>query len=622
MCGIVGIVYTDTARPVDGTVIDKMCSVIHHRGPDEWGMWINGFVGIGMKRLQIIDLASGHQPMSTENGSLRIVFNGEIYNYRALRSDLEGRGYTFFTNSDTESILHLYEEYGQKCVQYLRGMFAFAIWDANNKHLFMARDRIGKKPLQYFHDRDKFIFGSEIKSILQYPAFQPEVNYLGIPNYVACGYSPDSDTLFKGIRKVPPGHTLTLKDGCADVKSYWDIRYEPDASLTEHDLLDETERLLEEAVKVRLVSDVPLGAFLSGGIDSSLVVAFMARNLTHPVKTFSIGFEEQEYNELQYARMVAQRYGTEHYEEVVRPDAEEVITHIISMFDEPFADSSAIPTFYVSRLARRHVTVALSGDGGDELFGGYDRYLDSIFCSVADLVPGNLKNRVLKLACSSPESMPAINMLRNLADDDDGRYIAKMTKGLSWIHPKIFSPEMTAKLDTTDPSVGFRNLFQNVHQHDSITRRQYLDCKTYLPGDILTKVDRASMAVSLEARAPILDHHLIEFAFKIPSKCKIKGRVEKYILKQLAYKLLPREIIDRPKMGFAMPVAQWINRDWKDMSEELILGQRAAQRNIFNKVYVRHIFDEHRRSRRNNSYIIWTLMILEMWYRRYIDQKP
>lgn len=622
MCGIAGLIYSDQSRPVDSAVIEDMCAVIHHRGPDEWGMWVEGAVGIGMKRLRIIDLAGGHQPMANHDGTVRIVFNGEIYNYRELRRDLETRGYRFATNSDTESILHLYEEYGQECVTHLRGMFAFAIWDATNRRLFMARDRLGKKPLHYLHDGEKLVFGSEIKSILRCPGFRPEVFRPGIVNYVAYGYSPDPDTLFSGISKLPPGHRLTWENGRIAVDCYWDVEYRPDYSMSEQQVLEETERLLEESVKIRLVSDVPLGAFLSGGIDSSLVVALMARNMGEPVKTFSIGFDEKKYNELPYARKVAEKYGTDHHEEIVRPDAEEVIPYLIRMFDEPFADSSAIPTYYVSRLARRHVTVALSGDGGDEMFGGYDRYLDSTLSGTTDNLPLAMRKAMLGVPAGFlPESFPGINTLRYLAAGSDERYIAKMTKGVSWIHRKLFSHELVRQTGISDPSIPLQRLLPKVQMHDPITRRQYLDCKTYLPGDIMTKVDRASMSVSLEARAPMLDHLFVEFAFRVPVHYKVKDRSTKYMLKQLAYKLLPHEMIDRPKMGFAMPVAQWINSDWKEMSEDLVIGRRALQRGNFNEVYLKHIMAEHRRGRRDHSYIIWTLMVLEMWYREFMDGK-
>lgn len=620
MCGIAGYINTDKAQPVESRVIEQMCAVIHHRGPDEWGMWCNENVGIGMKRLQIIDLSGGHQPMGTDDGRVQIVFNGEIYNHRDLRVDLEQRGYRFRTSSDTEAILHLYEEYGEDCVQQLRGMFAFAIWDARNQRLFIARDRLGKKPLHYLHDQHKLVFGSEIKSILQHPDVTAKVNRPAIIPYLGCGYVPDPETMFKGINKLPPAHTLTWQQGKITVKRYWDISYQPDYTKSEQQWLEETEVRLDEAVRIRLMSDVPLGAFLSGGIDSSLVVALMARQMGSPVKTFSIGFDEAKYNELPYARMVAQKYATDHHEEIVRPDAEEVIPYLIRMFDEPFADSSAIPTYYVSRLARRHVTVALSGDGGDELFGGYDRYLDSELAGNTDRLPHLLRQGLFGLPAQLlPESFPGINRLRYLAADPDERYLMKMTKGISIIHANVFSHELIREAGGSDPAAALRAIWGQVAGLDRITRRQYLDTRTYLPGDIMTKVDRATMFVSLEARAPILDHKFVEFSATVPVEYKVRNRTAKYLLKQLAYKLLPKELIDRPKMGFAMPVAQWINREWLEMSHDLVLGSKALSRGNFNHTYLARIMAEHRRGRRDHSYLIWTLMVLEMWYRSHID---
>ncbi len=620
MCGIAGYINTDKDQPVQSQVVEQMCAVIHHRGPDEWGLWCNGSVGIGMKRLQIIDLSGGHQPMANTDGSVQIVFNGEIYNHLDLRADLEQRGYRFRTSSDTEAILHLYEEYGEDCVQQLRGMFAFAIWDTRHNCLFMARDRLGKKPLHYLHDQNKLVFGSEIKSLLQHPDITAEVNQPAIVPYLGCGYVPDPETMFKGIYKLPPAHALTWQQGKITVKRYWDISYQPDYRKSEQQWLEETEAQLDEAVRIRLMSDVPLGAFLSGGIDSSLVVALMARQMASPVKTFSIGFDEKKYNELPYARLVAQKYGTDHHEEIVRPDAEEVIPYLIRMFDEPFADSSAIPTYYVSRLARRHVTVVLSGDGGDETFGGYDRYLDSQLSNKTDLLPHLLRQGLFGLPVwLLPESFPGINRLRYLAANQDERYLMEMTKGLSAAHANVFSPELIQAAGGSDPAEPLRQILRRVSALDPITRRQYLDCLTYLPGDIMTKVDRATMFVSLEARAPILDHKFVEFSATVPVEYKVRGRTGKYLLKQLAEKLLPKELIYRPKMGFAMPVAQWINAEWQEMSQDLVLGTLARKRGNFNPAYLDRIMTEHRQGRRDHSYLIWTLMVLEMWYRSHID---
>jgi asparagine synthase (glutamine-hydrolysing) len=621
MCGIAGVLYNDPHRPVEGALLERMCAVIHHRGPDEWGMWSEGPVGIGMKRLRIIDLAGGSQPMANADKNIHIVFNGEIYNYLDLRADLEKRGYRFTSNSDTESILHLYEEYGEDCVQHLRGMFAFAVWDGRKRKLFLARDRFGKKPLHYMHDGEKLVFGSEIKSILQHPDVRPEVHRPAIVNYLAYGYTPDPDTMFKGIAKLPPGHTLSWQAGAVTIRQYWDLDFQPEQPAREDTFyLDEVDRLLHEAVKIRLVSDVPLGAFLSGGVDSSLVVAMMARQMGEPVKTFSIGFDDEKYNELPYARMVAKRYGTDHHEEIVKPDAEEILSGLITVFDEPFADSSAIPTYYVSRLARRHVTVALSGDGGDEIFAGYDRYLDSPLSGRTDRIPQAARRCVFgNMARLLPEWFYGINTLRYLAADEDARYVFKMTGGLSARYPEVFSKELVQEVGSGDPAPALQHYFDRVQGLDTITRRQYADVKRYLAGDILTKVDRTSMLVSLETRAPLLDHRLAEFAATIPTALKVRDRSLKHVLKTLARKYLPAELIDRPKMGFAVPVAQWINHEWLDISQELVLGERALRRDNFNPRYLQRVIDEHRSGRRNHGSSIWALMVLEMWYRMFID---
>jgi asparagine synthase (glutamine-hydrolysing) len=477
-----------------------------------------------------------------------------------------------------------------------------------------------KKPLHYFEDNDKILFASEIKAILEHPDVRPEPHRPGIVTYLAYGHSVDPETLFKGIYKLPPGHTLTWNDGRSRINQYWDLHFRPDHHKSESAFLSECEDLLRESVRIRLMSEVPLGAFLSGGIDSSLVVAMMASEMTDRVKTFSIGFEDQRYNELPYARLVANRYGTDHHEEIVRPDAEAVITRVIEAFDEPFADSSAIPTYYVSRLARRHVTVVLSGDGGDELFGGYTRYRDSTLSNITDRIPSFLRRAVLGIpARHLPESFPGINTLRYLSAATDDRYLIKISKGISQVYTDIFSQELISKTAGGDPTPPLRRHLQQVRNRSPLTRRQYLDAKVYLPGDILTKVDRMSMLVSLEARAPFLDHKLTEFSTTLPTQLRVNGQQTKVLLKRLAQKLLPPELINRPKMGFALPVAEWINQEWRDLSHDLVLGTRPLQRGNFNPKFLRRIMDEHTRRRRNHSYLIWTLMVLEMWYRRFMD---
>jgi asparagine synthase (glutamine-hydrolysing) len=499
-------------------------------------------------------------------------------------------------------------------------MFAFAIWDCGKQTLFLARDRIGKKPLYYYADGDQFLFGSEIKTILQAETVPRGLSPSALIHYIPYGYVPDPESIFQGIRKLPPGHHLTYKRGDVQVRKYWDIRYRVEDVLSEEDCIDRMLEIFSEAVRIRLISEVPLGAFLSGGIDSSMVVAMMAKHMGEPVKTFSIGFENQSYNELEYARTVSKRFGTEHHEEVVKPDADSIIMDLVRSFDEPFADSSAIPTFYVSRMARKHVTVALSGDGGDELFGGYGRYRDSWFGDCSRFIPKSVKSLMMQLGRSLPESSLGVSTLRYIALDDDSRYIWKMAKGLSVVHSDIFSKEIKERVSSTDPAPAFLEYMLSNNGMDKLTRRMYLDLKTYLPGDIMTKVDRMSMSVSLETRAPILDHLLVEYASKIPSEKKVNGKTPKYIWKKAAERLLPKEIIYREKQGFAIPISYWIKKEWSEIADELVLGHRALSRRNFNGKFLRNLVREHRVGRRDNSYLIWTFMILELWYREYIDR--
>jgi asparagine synthase (glutamine-hydrolysing) len=574
-----------------------------------------------MTRLSIIDLATGSQPIHNEDKSIWIVFNGEIYNHKGLRSDLESRGHKFYTSSDTETIVHLYEEYGTDCVHHLRGMFAFAIWDDKKQQLFLARDRLGIKPLHYFYDGNRLIFGSEIKSILVCPPVPVKMYSPSLITYFAYGYVPDPNTMFEQINKLPPGHSLIYRGGEIYIRKYWDVQFRVDEIQPEEYYIERILDLLNESVRIRLMSEVPLGAFLSGGIDSSTVVALMARHMTEPVKTFSIGFENQKYNELPYARMVAEKYGTDHHEEIVSPDAESIVLDLVRQFDEPFADSSAIPTYYVSRMAKKWVTVVLSGDGGDELFGGYDRYLDRPIVRYGSQIPKAARRALFSnISKILPEWFPWINIARRISLDDNAQYIHELSRGVSSIHQEIFSREIAEQIDTTDPSVLMLQILESLDGTDHLTKRQYLDTKTYLPGDILTKVDRMSMMVSLEARVPILDHQLVEFAAKIPPALKLKGITKKYLFKKAAERLLPKELIYRPKMGFAMPVQYWIKREWSDMSYGLVLGERALARRNFNPKFLHRIMNEHRWGRRDHSFTIWTLMVLELWFREMIDQ--
>ncbi len=621
MCGIAGFVHKDRVLASDPDLLHRMCDVIRHRGPDERGVWLEGPVGLGMTRLSIIDLAGGHQPIHNEDRTVWVVFNGEIYNYHDLREELVKKGHTFSTSSDTETIVHLYEEYGEGCVDHLRGMFAFAIWDKRRDQLLLARDRLGKKPLHYYLDGKRLLFASEIKSILQCPDVPREMHPPALVNYLAYGYVPDPETMFKGIYKLPPGHLLTYRKGEIRIRQYWNVEYRVEKAQPEEFYIERLLDILSEAVRLRLISDVPLGAFLSGGVDSSLVVALMARHSSSPVKTFSIGFEDQSYDELNYARIVAERFKTDHHEEIVKADSESILLDLVRMFDEPFADSSAIPTYYVSRMARKWVTVALSGDGGDELFGGYTRYVEGPIARYTDWVPWPIKKGAfLGLSEILPEWFPGVNTLRHISGDADERYIRHMSKGISTVHREVFSSEFQRRVATTDPSPALRRYLDDVKEQDRLTKRMYLDTKTYLPGDILAKVDRTSMAVSLEVRCPFLDHHLVEFAATVPPELKVQGKTTKYLLKKAAERLLPKELIHRPKQGFAVPVTTWINRDWSEMTHDLVLGERALSRGNFNLRFLKNMMAEHRWGRRDHGGLIWTLMILELWFREMIDR--
>jgi asparagine synthase (glutamine-hydrolysing) len=620
MCGIAGIVHTDRTQPVSEAALRAMCDALHHRGPDDAGIHVDGAAGIGMARLSIIDVAGGHQPIFNEDRSCVIVQNGEIYNHLEVRKELERLGHRYRTHSDTETILHAYEEYGTGCVKHLRGMFAIAIWDAPRRRLFLARDRMGKKPLYYSIAGGgagaRLIFGSELKAVLAHPGVARRVDEQALVEYVAWGYVPDPRSIYAGIAKLPPAHTLVFENGNVTVEKYWDVSFAaPEARENESAYVDRALEILDEAVRIRLMSEVPLGAFLSGGTDSSIVVALMARNSTTPVKTFSIGFEEKEYNELAYARRVAEHFKTEHHEEIVRPDAEHDVPALVRQFDEPFADSSMIPTYYVSRSARKHVTVALSGDGGDELFAGYMRYIDPANVRAVERIPASIRNALFApVAHMLPEGTRGIDRLRDMLGTADEQYVRHMTRGLTNMHARVFDDALMRRVDTDPSHVAAPFLANAAAGSDTLSRRQYLDIHTYLPGDILAKVDRASMAVSLECRAPLLDHVLAEFAATIPPGMRIRGMTTKYLLKKVAERLMPAEMVHRPKMGFSIPVTLWLRGEWMAKSHDLILGPRALGRGIFQESFLRRVMDEHRTGKRDNSSMIWSLMMLELWF--------
>jgi len=629
MCGIAGFFEPEErlAPAEQRRVLAQMCNVIEHRGPDDEGFFVEDGVALGMRRLSIIDLFTGHQPISNEDGMVWIVFNGEIYNYRELRDDLIGRGHTFKTNTDTETIVHLYEEEGEACVSRLRGMFAFAIYDRRSRKLFIARDRVGVKPLHYALAGNRLVFGSEIKSLLQHPEVPRAVNLEAISDFLSFSYVPDPQTAFRGIRKLPPGHTLTFKDGFLVTRCYWDFNYpeqEPDLKVeSEEYYIERLRELIAESVRMRLMSDVPLGAFLSGGIDSSTVVAMMARAMDRPVKTFSIGFTESSHDELHYARIAAQHFNTEHHEFIVTPDVCRVVEEIVWHHDEPFADMSSVPTYIVSKMAREHVTVVLSGDGGDELFAGYERYLVDRQRQKFERVPGFFRrNLMLRASRWLPRHVYGKNYLRNVSLEPGARYIDSISCFDDDKKQQLLSSDFQHRLARYNATEKFTRLFAAPGSSERLDHLLYLDSKTYLPGDIMTKVDRMSMAHSIEAREPLLDHKLIEFAQQIPALYKLRGSQTKSILKKAMRGIIPDEIIHRPKQGFGVPMQKWFKEDLREMVIDTLSDSRTRQRGYFDQRVVCAILREHLSGRRDNSRHLWSLLMLELWHRAFIDHQP
>jgi asparagine synthase (glutamine-hydrolysing) len=626
MCGIAGFISNDRDTPAGPRelLLDQMCRVIKHRGPDEQGTLVKGRAALGMRRLSIIDLKSGQQPIYSEDGNLAIVFNGEIYNYRELKADLESRGHTFKTNSDTETIVHAFEEFGAACLDRLRGMFAFAIWNFREESLFIARDRTGKKPLFYsLTPSGNFVFGSELKVLLTHGEIERKIDLGAMDAYLSFGYVPEEFCIFRGVDKLAPGHYLEFKNEKVFTKKYWDFSYgKPTGIKTEAEYVELLREKIRDAVRVRLISEVPLGAFLSGGVDSSAVVAMMSQLLETPVKTFSIGFNEDSFSELKYARVTAEHFGTEHHEFIVTPDLVEVIDDLVCHFDEPFADSSALPTFMVSKLAREFVTVALSGDGGDELFAGYSRYVTDKKRSGYSKLPAFVREGLFQTASERlPQGAPGRNFLYNTSLDAIGRYIDSVSHFNPLRKNALYAREFSAKLNGNFGRGDkiFRQIAESVSTGNPIDNLLYLDSKTYLPGDILTKVDRMTMANSLEARVPLLDHELIEFVTQIPASLKMKGTETKYIFKRAMEGIVPQEILYRKKQGFGVPIGAWINVELRDRIHDTLNDSRTLARGYFDKSYIRNLLDEHSRNRRDHSHSLWMLWMLELWHREFYD---
>jgi asparagine synthase (glutamine-hydrolysing) len=627
MCGICGKIYFDPERLVTQQEVLQMSHTLAHRGPDGEGVWANGNVGLAHRRLAIIDLrAIAAQPMSNADGSVWITFNGEIYNFRELRADLEARGYRFRTQSDTEVIIHAYEAYGRGCLERLRGMFAFAIWDARTRVLLLARDRVGKKPLFYWVGRDCLLFASEIKALLADRAVPLVPDPIAVDHFLALHYVPAPNTAFQGIYKLPAAHWLEVRHGQIETGRYWKLRYTPKQHLTEQDAMTELRWRLAEAVRLRLVSDVPLGAFLSGGIDSSAVVAYMAQETASPVRTFSVGFEENAFDERPFARMVAERYGAEHTELVVKAPVTDILPRLVWHYDEPFGDSSAVPSYAIAALTRQYVTVVLNGDGGDENFAGYDRYFMHRMLCHGDKVPRQVWRTVAALTQRLPVAWHHHVLYKRLAKAAELLAQVPERRYVRWFG--LCTPEerhhlYTAAFRTTvggsDPEALFVEVFGQSDTEEWTDAALAADVQLYLADDLLVKMDRATMAHSLEARSPFLDHSLMEFVASLPAHFKLAGRNKKYLLKASLRGVLPDVVLDRPKMGFSVPIAHWFCDELREMAYDVLLSPTALQRGYFRKQAMAQLLDEHCAGQQNHAETLWQLLVLELWHRTFID---
>jgi asparagine synthase (glutamine-hydrolysing) len=636
MCGICGAAWTDPTRAVDGPAIRAMSDRLRHRGPDDSGVYQDAHAALGFRRLSIVDLAGGHQPLSNEDGTVWVVFNGEIYNFPALRHRLEARGHTLRSTGDTEVLVHLYEDEGPGLFRLLRGMFALAIWDAPRRRLILGRDRLGQKPLLYRPEPGRILFASELKALLAgLPSGQPRrIDALALDRYLTFGYVPQPSCVLQGVYKLPPAHLAVWHDGRLTLERYW----EPDWDFEQDRPAEEDARrlraLLADAVREQMVADVPLGAFLSGGIDSTIIAGLMQQASDRPVRTFAIGFDDPAFDESHYAELAARHLRTEHHTFIVKPQAWETIPSLADQFDEPFADSSALPTWHVARETRRHVTVALTGDAGDELFGGYDRYRALMLTRYADRLPATARAWLGgPLARALPASARAKTRLRRvrrllegLGDPPETRYLRWMTlfdePSRADLYSDDFLSALTADLngdEQSDPSSVLLRALRVAPKRDPITRAMIADLLTYLPGDLLHKVDMASMAHSLECRGPFLDHRVVELALAMPlgRKLRLRGGRSKVVLKQAFADLLPPAIRTRAKMGFGVPIDRWFRSELKDELRSVLLDPSALDRGLFRPETVRRLIDEHVAGLRDHAYKLWGLMMLELWFRRY-----
>jgi asparagine synthase (glutamine-hydrolysing) len=626
MCGIVGKVCLD--EPVDPLLIDRMCEVIEHRGPDSRGTFVDRHVGLGVQRLAVIDLETGDQPIFNEDRSVVVVLNGEIYNYRDLRAALVEAGHRFGSQSDTEVIVHLYEDYGDECVGMLRGMFAFALWDVRRQRLLLARDRVGKKPLYVSFDGDRLWFASEPKAILQDPAVPRDADYAAIDAFLHYGYVPSSYCAFAALSSLPPAHTLVFEGGRLEQRRYWKLSYGDQHQRSDEESCELIRAHLLDATRLRLRSDVPLGVFLSGGVDSSAVLAATAQQTSGSVKTFTIGFTHERFDEREHAREVAEIFATDHHELVVEPNILELLPRLVWHYGEPFADQSAVPSFYLAELTRRHVTVALSGDGGDESFGGYRRYIGNDVAMRLERVP-SLAARLLSNALSrlgtgrNQDSSRArlLRLTRAVQLDAAGRYAMWIACFDAAERRELYTQEFSEQLGSANPDTVIRSAFEESDAPSLIERLLDVDTQTYLPSQLLVKMDIASMAHSLEVRSPLLDHCFMEMAASMPLSAKISGRRSKRLLKDAVRPWIPSRVLDRPKRGFTMPISAWLRNELRDLPTEVLLDG-SSERGLFQRRKVEQLIRDHRAGASDNSNKLWALIQLELWFRTYIDVTP
>lgn len=637
MCGINGIAFSARAgRNVERAVLERMRDVIRHRGPDDEGIFIDGPVGLGHRRLSIVDVAAGHQPMTNEDGSLHITYNGEIYNHADFRSMLESHGHVYRTHCDTETILHLYEELGEACVDHLRGMFAFAIWDQRKKVLFIARDRFGVKPLYYAHTDDgSLYFGSEIKTLLEAGAIKPEINYAALPDYLANHATSGEETLFHGVKRLLPGHTLVWRDGTIEVKRYWDISFAKNSEALpsqDEDYIAEWSELFRTSVRLRLMADVPLGMFLSGGIDSSAIAAVMSGMVDEPIKTFSVAFNEREANELEYARLVASAYKTNHHEIVVSPeDFFSALPKLVWHEDEPLAHPSSVALYFVSHLASQHVKVVLTGEGSDEMLAGYARYRKTVYnlalgaryLSLTSAgVRSAVRNQIVRMPAGSKVRQKLLRTFLSLSPNIESIYFDNFAVFPRATQQQLLTPETRERVGAIDPYAGVRAALKQTDATSLLDRLLYADIKTYLH-ELLMKQDQMSMATSIESRVPFLDHKLVEFTCGLPERLKLRGWTTKYILRQSMKGALPEKILSRPKMGFPVPISAWFRGAYSSVIDEYVLSERALSRGVFDPDFVRGLVNGHQRGGEDHSERLWALVNFEMWLRQFFDdEKP